>query len=177
MLWERRPGWQKHKVATEGKRLAPAIAAAWESLWSIAAIDARPLLLGFSLCAGVVAYVSELAEPPLSSCLLINAVTATVIFIARRIWWLSFVSLPAPIGLGVIGGFTAGAVRAATVAAPVIPSETRPLMLEGWVKEVEPGTKCARLRIEVHALSGRNAPAQATAPGCGKRTWRACDQS
>lgn len=154
MLWERRPGWQKHKVATEGKGLAPAIAAAWDSLWSIAAIDSRPLLLGFSLCAGVMVYFSQPTEPPLYPCLLITAVAATVFFIARRIWWLSVVSLPALIALGVIGGFTAGAVRAATVAAPVILSETRPLMLEGWVKEVEPGAKGARLRIEVHAMSG-----------------------
>jgi hypothetical protein len=65
MLWERRPGWQKHKVATEGKGLAPAIAAAWDSLWSIAAIDSRPLLLGFSLCAGVVVYFSLSTEPSL----------------------------------------------------------------------------------------------------------------
>jgi competence protein ComEC len=154
MLWERRPGWQKHKVATEGKGLAPAIAAAWDSLWSIAAIDSRPLLLGFSLCAGVVVYFSQSTEPPLYPCLLITAVAATVFFIARRIWWLSVLSLPALIALGVIGGLTAGAVRAATVAAPVILSETRPLMLEGWVKEVEPGAKGARLRIEVHAMSG-----------------------
>ena len=87
MLWERRPGWQKHKVATEGKGLAPAIAAAWDSLWSIAAIDSRPLLLGFSLCAGVVVYFSQSTEPPLYPWLLITAVAATVFFIARRIWW------------------------------------------------------------------------------------------
>ena len=54
MLQFRRPGWQKHKVAAEGKGLAPAIAAVWGSLWPIAEIDSRPLLFGFSLCGGVI---------------------------------------------------------------------------------------------------------------------------
>ena len=70
----RRPGWQKHKVAAEGKGLAPAIAAVWGSLWSIAEIDSRPLLLGFSLCAGVIVYFSRKTEPLIWPC-----VVATII--------------------------------------------------------------------------------------------------
>ena len=154
MLWSRRPGWQKHKVAAEGKGAAPAIAALWGSLWSVAAIDTRPLLFGFSLCAGAVLYFGQQSEPPLMPCLLTTVGAAAVFLIVRRVWWLSALSLPALVSLGLAGGFTAGAVRTTLVAAPVILSETRPIMLEGWIKQVEPGAKGARLRIEVHAISG-----------------------
>ena len=154
MLWARRPGWQKHKVAPDGKGLAPAIAAAWASLWSIAGIDTRPMLFGFAVCAGAVAYFIQPSEPALLTCIAATFATAVVFAMSRWIWWLAAASLPALLLLGGCAGFTAGAVRAVTVAAPVIRSETRPLMLEGWVKEVEPGEKGARLRIETHAMSG-----------------------
>ncbi len=42
----------KHKVAPEGKGAAPAWRSLWDGMWSLAAIDARPLLFAFSLCAG-----------------------------------------------------------------------------------------------------------------------------
>nr|WP_321441085.1 ComEC/Rec2 family competence protein [uncultured Hyphomonas sp.] len=157
MLQFRRPGWQKHKVAAEGKGLAPAIAAVWRSLWSIAEIDSRPLLLGFSLCGGVIAYFSLSNEPLIWPCL-IAAFVAGVFYISTRwVWWMSAINLPALVLLGLIGGFTAATVRTASVEAPVISSGMRPLMLEGWVREVEPGAKGNRLRIEVHALSGVSA--------------------
>ncbi|KCZ87749.1 ComEC/Rec2 family competence protein [Hyphomonas jannaschiana] len=157
MLQFRRPGWQKHKVAAEGKGLAPAIAAVWGSLWSIAEIDSRPLLLGFSLCGGVIVYFSLSNEPLIWPCLLAT-IGAGFFYVATRwIWWMSVISLPALVLLGLIGGFTAATIRTASVEAPVISSEMRPLMLEGWVREVETGAKGNRLRIEVHALSGVSA--------------------
>lgn len=158
MLRLRRPGWHKHKVAPEGKGAAHRIAAFWYNLWSITAIDTRPMLLGFSLCAGVLVYFAVPAEPALLPCFAATISAGVLFFLARRIWWLSAAGLPALLCLGVAGGFTAGAVRAARVAAPVILSETRPVMLEGWIDAVEPGAKGARLRIEVHAISGLSAP-------------------
>ncbi|MEZ6000687.1 ComEC/Rec2 family competence protein [Hyphomonas sp.] len=154
MLQLRRPGWQKHKVAPEGKGLAPAIAAMWASLWSIAEIDTRPLLLGFSLCAGVVAYFSLMIEPVLWHCFLITLAVSACFAIIRSVWWMSVFSVPALVLLGITGGFTAACFRTAVVDAPVIQTQSRPMMLEGWVREVEPGAKGDRLRIEVHALSG-----------------------
>ncbi|KCZ83574.1 ComEC/Rec2-like protein [Hyphomonas adhaerens MHS-3] len=150
----RRPGWQKHKVGPEGKRLGPAIAALWDSLWSITEIDSRPLLLGFSLCAGVIVYFSQSAEPLVWPCVAATIAAGAVYLAARAIWWMSPVSLPLLIVLGLTGGFTAAAIRTANVAAPVVKEQTRPMMLEGWITEVEPGTKGARLRINVHAMSG-----------------------
>lgn len=150
----RRPGWQKHKVAPEGKRLAPAIAAVWGSLWSITEIDSRPLLLGFSLCAGVIAYFAQSAEPLVWPCIAATIAAGVVYLTARMVWWMSPMSLPALILLGLVGGFTVAAVRTANAAAPVVGAQTRPMMLEGWVTEVEPGTKGDRLRIDVHAMSG-----------------------
>ena len=157
MLQLRRPGWQKHKVAPEGKRLGPAIAALSGSLWSITEIDTRPLLLGFSLCVGVIVYFSMPFEPVLWQCLAAATAVGAVYMIVRQVWWMSAFSVPALILFGGIGGFTAASVRTAMVAAPVIGAQTRPVMLEGWVREVEPGAKGDRLRIEVHALSGVSA--------------------
>jgi competence protein ComEC len=154
MLQLRRPGWQKHKVAPEGKGLAPAIAALWGSLWSIAEIDTRPLLLGFSLCVGAIGYFSMPAEPVLWHCVIVTLAAVFCFAIVRSVWWLSVLGVPALMMVGVSGGFTAASFRTGTVAAPVIQSQTRPMMLEGWVREVEPGAKGDRLRIEVHALSG-----------------------
>jgi competence protein ComEC len=51
-------------------------------------------------------------------------------------------------------GVTAGTVRSLTSAAPVIGSETGPVMLEGWIQEIEPGQKGVRLNIRVHSISG-----------------------
>ncbi len=150
----RRPGWQKHKVGPEGKRLGPAIAALWDSLWSITEIDSRPLLLGFSLCAGVIVYFSQASEPLVWPCIAATITVGAAYLIARAIWWMSPLSMPLLIVLGLTGGFTAATVRTANVAAPVINAQTRPMMLEGWITEVEPGTKGARLRIDVHAMSG-----------------------
>ena len=157
MLRLRRPGWQKHKVAPEGKGAARRIAAFWHNLWSIAAIDSRPILFGFALCAGAVAYFAVPSEPPLFPALAVTVTAGLVFFLTRRIWWLSAASLPALIWLGIAGGFTAGAVRAASVVSPVILSETRPVMLEGWIDAIEPGAKGARLRMNVHAISGLDA--------------------
>lgn len=72
MLQFRRPGWQKHKVAPEGKGLAARIAARWASLWSITVIDTRPLLLGFALCAGVITCFAQPAEPALLACIAVT---------------------------------------------------------------------------------------------------------
>ena len=157
MLQSRRPGWQKHKVAAEGKGLAPAIAAVWGSLWSIAEIDSRPLLLGFSLCGGVIVYFTLSNEPLIWPCFIATFVAGILYISTRWAWWMSAINLPALVLLGLIGGFTAATFRTASVEAPVISSGMRPLMLEGWVREVEPGAKGNRLRIEVHALSGVSA--------------------
>jgi len=154
MLWSRRPGWQKHKVAAEGKGAAPAIAALWGSLWSIAGIDTRPLLLGFALCVGAALYFGQPSEPDLLPCALATGFALSLFLITRWVWWLSAISLPALVGVGIVTGFTAGAIRTSAVAAPAILSETRPVMIEGWVKQIEPGAKGARLRIELHAISG-----------------------
>ncbi len=46
----------KHKVAPEGKGAGRDLGSVWARMWSIASIDARPLLFAFSLCAGAAAY-------------------------------------------------------------------------------------------------------------------------
>lgn len=45
-------------------------------------------------------------------------------------------------------------MRTWLVDAPVITAETRPVMLEGWVANIEAGEKGARLKIKVHSIAG-----------------------
>ena len=61
--------------------------------------------------------------------------------------------------LGVSLGLAAGTVRSLLVDAPVVQSETGPVMVEGWVQDIEPGRKGVRLMIKVHSVAGM-APAE-----------------
>gem|GEM_PF-1422712 len=58
----------KHKVAPEGKGAGRDLGSLWVRMWSIASIDARPLLFAFSLCAGAAAYFLVPDEPRLALC-------------------------------------------------------------------------------------------------------------
>lgn len=56
--------------------------------------------------------------------------------------------------LSVALGFGAAKFRTETTHAPVIVSETGPVLLEGWIKSIEPGQNGPRLRLRVHAIAG-----------------------
>tara|TARA_R110000787_G_scaffold20065_8_gene59700 strand:- start:8918 stop:11002 length:2085 start_codon:yes stop_codon:yes gene_type:complete len=144
----------KHKVAPEGKGAAPAWHSLWAGMWSLAAIDARPLLFAFSLCAGAASYFLIPEEPRLLACLGAWIGAGLLLIAARRLVTWTFLYVLMVAGFGVVTGFTAGAVRARLVDAPVVSEATRPVMLEGWVAGVEPGKKGPRLRLEVHAIQG-----------------------
>jgi hypothetical protein len=85
---------------------------------------------------------------------------------------MSLLSLPALVLLGISGGFTAGAVRTAMVAAPVIKSDADPVMLEGWVTNLRWPDVLQSGGITVKA--GGEGLIFQRAPKCGKRPWRAC---
>ncbi|MCA8901418.1 MAG: ComEC/Rec2 family competence protein [Hyphomonas sp.] len=114
-------------------------------------------MLAFSLCAGAVAYFSLPVEPGLALCAAGVAVGFLVWLACRSAWWLSWLSAPALMALGIAIGIGAGAVRSATVASPVILSQTGPVIVEGWVRDIEPGAKGARLRLDVQAIAGLDA--------------------
>ena len=144
----------KHKVAPEGKGAGRDLDSVWARMWSIASIDARPLLFAFSLCAGAAAYFLAPDEPILALCGLAWLGAGVLLLATRRLVALTGLYVLAVILFGMVTGFAAGALRTHMVAAPVVSDATRPVMLEGWVAGVEPGKKGPRLRIEVHAIAG-----------------------
>lgn len=151
----RRPGWHKHKLASERKGASLWIAALWRDIWAVTSADARPLVFAFCLCAGSIAYFAWPREPDLAAFSAATGAIAAAWLVTRLYWRLQLLSFPALIAFGAIAGFSAGAVRTRLVAAPVIEAETRPVMVEGWVREIEPGSHGDRVRLEVHAIAGR----------------------
>lgn len=121
---------------------------------SVAGVDSRPLLLAFAMCAGAAAYLSSPFEPTRFE---VGAVFCFGIALLLVVRWLhrSDFSYALTVCLfGAILGYSSGAVRTWLVSAPVITSETRPVMLEGWVANIEAGEKGARLKIKVHSIAG-----------------------
>lgn len=127
---------------------------------SIVGVDSRPLLLAFAMCAGAAAYLSAPFEPHK---LEIAGLLATGIAVLLLVRWLHQADLIYAVTLSLFGlvlGFSAGAVRSWLVERPVIAEETRPIMLEGWVANIEAGQKGARLKIKVHSIAGFGAEQQ-----------------
>lgn len=130
------------------------IRAVRSGLDTLFSIDARPLLLAFAVCAGAAFYFSLPEEPALAPLCYVCA-GLLVLLMASRQW----VPLDTPITLlTVIFGFSlgaaAGSFRAHSVAAPVVSENFGPVMVEGWVQEVEPGNRGVRLVIRTHSVAG-----------------------
>ncbi|MBR9805790.1 MAG: ComEC family competence protein [Alphaproteobacteria bacterium] len=159
----RAPAPQKHKTAAKGKGQRAHITVEWPDLWSIASVDVRPLLLAFSMTAGAGVYFLLPWEPPLWAMLALPSGTLFLVIISRRSLVLDGLQLAIWMLFGVALGAGAASLRSHLVAAPVVaPAEVRqarPVMLEGWLTEIEPGAKGPRLRIQVHAMA-RHSPAE-----------------
>lgn len=121
---------------------------------SVVGVDSRPLLLAFAMCAGAATYLSAPFEPlPLEIAGLLAAGFIALLLVR----WLHRTDMTYALAVSVFGiviGFSAGALRTWSVERPVIAEETRPVMLEGWVANIEPGEKGARLKIKVHSIAG-----------------------
>ncbi len=116
--------------------------------------DLAALFGGLAICIGAYGYMTAAEEPP--GLIVAAGLVATLgLYIgARRIGLGLWATLPALVLLGLSAGAAAGKIRAALVAAPVIAERIGPLMVEGWVRQVEPRADGVRLRIAVHAVSG-----------------------
>lgn len=121
---------------------------------SVAGVDSRPLLLAFAMCAGAATYLSLPFEPTRLEVAVLFVAAITVLLLVRWLHRSDFTYALTICLFGTVLGFSAGAVRAWLVDAPVITAETRPVMLEGWVANIEAGEKGARLKINVHSIAG-----------------------
>jgi len=151
---------QKHNSPANGKGLGLWRAVSGQRFWAISGVDAQPLLLAFAMATGAAAYFTMPSEPAMEAILLAPLLAVALIAVGRRLLAPSLVQFVLWLAFGVVLGLSAGAVRARLVAAPVISEMTGPVMVEGWLSEVETGAKGPRLRIEVHAIAGM--PPEAT---------------
>ena len=112
-----------------------------------------PLLFAFGLCGGAAWYVSIWREPQLFALL---AVFLGSVGAAVLVSWRSLVPplvLAAMVVIvGISGGALAGKLATLRVSHPVIVDAVGPVMIEGWVEEVEPAKRGVRLRLIVHAI-------------------------
>ena len=145
---------QKHNSPAKGKGRAAQHAAQPRQIWSIATVDALPLLLAFAMASGAGAYFLAPAEPDFEPVLLAPLAMSILIALGRRFLLPSLLQLCVWLAFGAALGMSSAALRARLVAAPVIVAETGPVMVEGWLSEIETGAKGPRLRIDVHAIAG-----------------------
>lgn len=121
---------------------------------SVVGVDSRPLLLAFAMCAGAAVFLSAPFEPrPLEVAGLFLA-GLMILLLVRWLHRADMVYAATVCMFGLVLGYSAGALRTWSVERPVIAEETRPVMLEGWVANIEPGQKGARLKINVHSIAG-----------------------
>ena len=147
-------GPQKHNSLADGKGQALRDAVKFRQIWSIAAVDAQPLLLAFAMAAGAATYFLAPFEPGTWLVLPAPVALAAGIVLGRRLLLPVPVQLAALLAFGAALGMSSASLRARLVAAPVIARETGPVMVEGWLSEIETGAKGPRLRIDVHAIAG-----------------------
>lgn len=131
-----------------------ALQAVHAGLAGLLVLDARPLLLAFGVCAGAAVYFSFPAEPDPLILLGICGACLVAFLLARRWGQVDGVANLAIILLGLSLGAGAGGLRAHLVAAPALTDAYGPAMVEGWVREIEPGNKGVRLLIQVHSIGG-----------------------
>lgn len=126
----------------------------FRGLDALTGIDGRPLALAFAICGGAVLYFSLSFEPDFRVIAATSAALLVMWIVARK-WWTSDIAIAlVMVAFGVSLGCAAAGLRARLVSAPVIASETGPVMLEGWVQEIEPGNRGVRLLLRVHSIAG-----------------------
>ena len=104
---------------------------------------------------GASVYFALSREPALD----VSAAACTMVFLAafwlqRRSAKLKALRLLLVIACGAACGFIAAKIHVSARNAPILTQSIGPVMLEGWVTDVEPGKNGSRLRISVHSVAG-----------------------
>ena len=122
-------------------------------LIGIGGVDRQPLFFAFGLCTGAGWYASIWTEPALWPLLLAATSAIFVLLWASRRWLIAPILLSGLIFLtGSSVGALAGKLATLRVSHPVITDMIGPVMVEGWVEEIEPAKRGVRLRLIVHAI-------------------------
>lgn len=112
-----------------------------------------PLLFALGLCGGAAWYMSVWYEPSLiilSICAIIALIVAALVL--GRLSLPPVMTAAVVILTGVACGAISGKLATLRVSHPIITQPLGPVMLEGWVEDVEPSKRGVRLRLIVHAI-------------------------
>ncbi len=150
---------QEHGQTGQGKGQQAFLWRLLERLGQIEAHESRPLIIALGLCTGCAGYFSALSEPSWALAAGSLALATLLHGAARRAWRLPVLSLVSLTLMAVSLGVAVSKWQSERAASPVIEQRGEPVMLEGWVRAIEPGTNGPRLRIRVQAISG-HAPSQ-----------------
>ncbi len=113
-----------------------------------------PLVFALSMTVGAAWYFSIWHEPALRS-LLGAAICAFMAMVyARRLAVPGLVFLMLLSVFGATFGALSGKVASLRLEHPVMSRALGPVLVEGWISDVEPGHKGIRLRLNVHAIDG-----------------------
>lgn len=115
----------------------------------------QPLYFALGMCAGASVYFTLPAEPSMLSSFLVAALTASLILFVMSRWDTpAGVRILLVVTLGAVTGFSIAKAHTRLRAPPVLTQTLGPVMLEGWLTDVEPGKNGKRLRLTVHAMAG-----------------------
>lgn len=121
-------------------------------LSSLSLLDMQPIVFAFSLMTGAAVYFSLSFEPSTGVAMLVTLAVSVVAFLVFKLSSSNVLNVVILAFMGVSLGVAAAQTRTWRVESSKIEQATGPLMIEGWVRAVEPGAKGLRLLIEVHAM-------------------------
>lgn len=113
-----------------------------------------PLVFALSMLVGSAWYFSLWHEPQTVWISLAALLGTAAFFLARRFARTSIIFALAIAVFGVSFGAGAGKVATLKSSHVVVPNAIGPVMIEGWVEDVEPAKRGVRLRLLVHAIDG-----------------------
>ena len=144
----------EHAVSSERKG-AQRLSAVFPRLSGILNLDGRmPIVFSLSMCVGAVIYFALPFEPGF-----LWVLGASLLSLVLWRFWMNvrLVVLPVIMLAGTSAGMLAGKSATLRVTHASLQAALGPVMVEGWIEEIEPGSKGARLRLIVHAIDGLEA--------------------
>lgn len=127
-------------------RLGKALASGW--------VLQRPLVFALAFALGSFSYFHLHFEPGWTVLIALLLASLLVWFGLRQFWRWPALGLAGLILAALSAGQCAAKFRAVTAAAPVVPENTEPVLVEGWITGIDRGPSGVRLTLNVHAIAG-----------------------
>ncbi|MEM7492563.1 MAG: ComEC/Rec2 family competence protein, partial [Pseudomonadota bacterium] len=142
----------EHAQTSQSKRQAGVFTAISAMDGTIDLNGRRPLVFALFMCVGSVIYFTLPFEPSVALVvtLFLTGMIGFWTCLRTDLWVLVAICL-----FGSVVGFTVSKVATLRVDHPVITAPIGPVMIEGWVEDIQPAERGVRLRLIIHAIDGR----------------------